>query len=770
MPNNQRSTRAANTYRRRRIGAGFTISGLLLMVLSFVTGGTAAAKSQPATSGDDKCYAQVDEYRYTREVPVMRTEYQYQKQTREHSRESVESEWGPWTDWAWWSPPSYKWSPTQVEVFEGPAAHAGDPNGTWYREYRYVPNGKTREVQTGTTTEDSGWVTSQPAGDGWTQVDHRVVNGEEIPCPTTTTTTTAPQPKGSLSLSCADNGTVALTMTLEQESTVSNVSDGVILVGDDGSDTLVVGVTLPAGTYTGRYEGTASSVVVQFSNGLSLSRDVPNCTQPTPASATLTYKCAEPIEGQPAAVLHLVITPGSVEITSWNLNVDGGGIDFDGDGLSKDITVLAQPIGSYPWTLTLSTGQVISGTLAVTETCVPVVTPEVTASYECTTRSVDPAATEGKATFTISSFGAAWSVVFQGTEYTNAETETITVSVTPALGAGSYEWKAYDDGVLVASGTLVVTDNCELPAHPGGTAVAECDNVKVTNTGDVTLDLEVGGVPAGTIAAGEVKNLGDVYDTTGGIEIALLYQGNPVYSDVLQKPEDCEQPVINSVKILLNKDCDGNVVSGKIVVDGSHPLDAISISGAIPDVPEGVNELVLSGDGLAAAAAAQAGSGATWEIGSGEIHGTVDFVVNEPEPGSCVKKVAIPAQPSVTDPCGANNATWNVPADTAELYWTLRADGHLVVRTQPGFIFTDGTTEKDFGVAPDSGEACPPTTTPGTNPPPPTTVAPTTTISPQLPATGGSSTSLLLLLGMSLVLVGGALLVGSNGRRPYGLS
>ena len=586
MPNNQRSTRAANTYRRRRIGAGFTISGLLLMILSFVTGGTAAAKSQPATSGDDKCYAQVDEYRYTREVPVMRTDYQYQKQTREHSRESVESEWGPWTDWAWWSPPSYKWSPTQVEVFEGPAAHAGDPNGTWYREYRYVPNGQTREVQTGTTTEDSGWVTSQPAGDGWTQVDHRVVNGEVIPCPTTTTTTTAPQPKGSLSLSCADNGTVALSITLEQESTVSNVSDGVILVGDDGSDTLVAGVTLPAGTYTGRYEGTASSVVVQFSNGLSLSRDVPNCTQPT----------------------------------------------------------------------------------------------------------------------------------------------------------------------------------------PGGTAVAECDNVKVTNTGDVTLDLEVGGVPAGTIAPGGVKNLGDVYDTTGGIEIALLYQGNPVYSDVLQEPDNCEQPVINSVKILLNKDCDGNVVSGKIVVDGSHPLDAISISGAIPDVPEGVNELVLSGDGLAAAAAAQAGSGATWEIGGGEIHGTVDFVVNEPEPGSCVKKIAIPAQPSVTDPCGANNATWNVPADTAQLDWTLRADGHLVVQTQPGFIFTDGTTEKDFGVAPDSGEACPPTTTPGTNPPPPTTVAPTTTISPQLPATGGSSTSLLSLIGMILVLVGGALLVGSNGRRPYGLS
>jgi LPXTG-motif cell wall-anchored protein len=124
----------------------------------------------------------------------------------------------------------------------------------------------------------------------------------------------------------------------------------------------------------------------------------------------------------------------------------------------------------------------------------------------------------------------------------------------------------------------------------------------------------------------------------------------------------------------------------------------------------------------------------------------------------------------VTDPCGANNATWNVPADTAQLDWTLRADGHLVVQTQPGFIFTDGTTEKDFGVAPDSGEACPPTTTPGTNPPPPTTVAPTTTISPQLPATGGSSTSLLSLIGMILVLVGGALLVGSNGRRPYGLS
>ena len=68
--------------------------------------------------------------------------------------------------------------------------------------------------------------------------------------------------------------------------------------------------------------------------------------------------------------------------------------------------------------------------------------------------------------------------------------------------------------------------------------------------------------------------------------------------------------------------------------------------------------------------------------------------------------VAVPAAPSVNDPCGLNNATWVLPADTLTLHWYITEDGHLHVATQPGYVFTDSTTHHDFGLAMDSGVLC----------------------------------------------------------------
>jgi len=69
--------------------------------------------------------------------------------------------------------------------------------------------------------------------------------------------------------------------------------------------------------------------------------------------------------------------------------------------------------------------------------------------------------------------------------------------------------------------------------------------------------------------------------------------------------------------------------------------------------------------------------------------------------------VSIPATPSVTDPCGLGNATWIQPSNTASVTWMI-SNGHLVASTTTGYIFTDGTTTHDYGVAPDSGTACTP--------------------------------------------------------------
>ncbi len=108
---------------------------------------------------------------------------------------------------------------------------------------------------------------------------------------------------------------------------------------------------------------------------------------------------------------------------------------------------------------------------------------------------------------------------------------------------------------------------------------------------------------------------------------------------------------------------------------------------------------------------------------------------------SCVPPVVtvidIPAQPGVTDPSGADNATWNVPANTDTLSWSVGSDGHLIVTvTADNTTFPGGDTTHDYGIAPDSGVVDPPPTTTETTPTvsttestPPTTTETTPTVS-----------------------------------------
>lgn len=104
-------------------------------------------------------------------------------------------------------------------------------------------------------------------------------------------------------------------------------------------------------------------------------------------------------------------------------------------------------------------------------------------------------------------------------------------------------------------------------------------------------------------------------------------------------------------------------------------------------------------------------------------------------------KIPVPAAPDVNDPCGPDNATWQVPADTGQLDWTLAPDGTLSVSPQAGFEFDNGEAGHSYGTAPDSGVACPtptPTPTPTPSPevpsPSPSPVHPSTTPSPVAPS------------------------------------
>ena len=78
--------------------------------------------------------------------------------------------------------------------------------------------------------------------------------------------------------------------------------------------------------------------------------------------------------------------------------------------------------------------------------------------------------------------------------------------------------------------------------------------------------------------------------------------------------------------------------------------------------------------------------------------------------------VQVPSNPaSVNDPCGPDNATWEIPADADTDVFDFKLGGtngdHLIVDIISGLDeFPDGSTTHDYGVAPDSGEACAPET------------------------------------------------------------
>ena len=122
--------------------------------------------------------------------------------------------------------------------------------------------------------------------------------------------------------------------------------------------------------------------------------------------------------------------------------------------------------------------------------------------------------------------------------------------------------------------------------------------------------------------------------------------------------------------------------------------------------------------------------------GDGTRSRTHDY--GTPEEAGVINCVPLPATPTVTDPCGAGNASWNLPGDSAAITWRVEGNGHLIATTAAGTNFEDGTNSHDYGTAVETNvEPCPtPTPDPSAPGPVPTTPAP----DPTTPAPTPSAT------------------------------
>jgi hypothetical protein len=88
---------------------------------------------------------------------------------------------------------------------------------------------------------------------------------------------------------------------------------------------------------------------------------------------------------------------------------------------------------------------------------------------------------------------------------------------------------------------------------------------------------------------------------------------------------------------------------------------------------------------------------------------SVTFVLPADSNVPCSTTVTIdpPGAPGTTDPCGPANISFNVPADTTQLDYTLLGNGNVTVSPQPGYVFSGASQLITFTLPADSGVPCP---------------------------------------------------------------
>lgn len=99
---------------------------------------------------------------------------------REHIQDFVAGGWGPWSafgPWTPWVPQSHVSWQDNTDPLGSPAFHGQwtEGNTQYYRQWQARYTGNTRQTETGSHVETSDWLRSQPAGEGWVQIDQRTV-------------------------------------------------------------------------------------------------------------------------------------------------------------------------------------------------------------------------------------------------------------------------------------------------------------------------------------------------------------------------------------------------------------------------------------------------------------------------------------------------------------------------------------------------------------------------------------------------------------------
>jgi hypothetical protein len=94
-----------------------------------------------------------------------------------------------------------------------------------------------------------------------------------------------------------------------------------------------------------------------------------------------------------------------------------------------------------------------------------------------------------------------------------------------------------------------------------------------------------------------------------------------------------------------------------------------------------------------------------WSVGPDAVT-KPDTAADCPPYNPGVVIVDVPAQPDTNDPCGLDNISFTVPADTDQLDWTVLDTGDVTVAPKSGFAFDQDSQLVTFTLPEDSGVLC----------------------------------------------------------------
>lgn len=148
-----------------------------------------------------------------------------------------------------------------------------------------------------------------------------------------------------------------------------------------------------------------------------------------------------------------------------------------------------------------------------------------------------------------------------------------------------------------------------------------------------------------------------------------------------------------------------------------------------------------------------------WVDASGDhIYATLEVTLDDADCESVDPEPTVIDPPNgdlpINDTCGPDNAVWILPTgdDVTEGFtWRVADDGLLIAEANEGYVFGDASSDLDpmfreYGYAPDSGEACP------TSPETPQTPEELSATGGTAPVLGGAAAALLLGSGLFLLL------------------